>query len=191
MPVKNEIGQSQFEKLLNWLNADPYAAGREYERIRTRLVRVFCSRGCLISEELADETIDRVTRKVDGLVDTYQGEPARYFLAVARNVFLEHLRAPRFEELPRDLVKNETETTEIEALSRCLNKCLEKLSPAQRQLVLGYYEGVKQEKIDNRKQLMELLGTTSQALRVRVLRLRLKLQECVLSCLENKVYETF
>lgn len=185
MPVKNEIGRSEFEKLLNWLDADPDTAGREYERIRTRLIRVFCARGCVNAEELADETIDRVTRKLETLLETYEGEPVPYFLAVARNVFLENSRAPRFQELPMRLAKNERESDEKESHYQCLEKCLANLPAGQRQLVLEYYEGSRRAKIDKRKQLVELLGTTSQALRVRVLRLRLTLQKCVLSCVEN------
>ena len=191
MPVKKDIGQPEFEKLLNWLDADPEAAGREYERIRKRLIRVFNARGCLIADELADETMDRVTRKIEGLAETYKGDPAPYFLAVARNIFLEYSRKPKFEELPLELAKIEPEPDETESHYHCLNECLAKLSAGHRQLVLGYYEGVKQAKIDKRKQLVDLLGTTSQALRVRVLRLRLVLQKCVLACLDKNLNETF
>jgi DNA-directed RNA polymerase specialized sigma24 family protein len=191
MPVKNEISRPEFDKLLKWLDADPETAGREYERIRTRLIKVLHTRGCLAADELADETIDRVIRKVDSIAGSYKGEPTLYFLAVARNVFLEHTRKPKFEELPRGLVKNDPEPDETESHYKCLSECLAKLPAGQRQLVLGYYEGVKQAKIDRRKQLVELLGTTNQALRVRVLRLRLTLQKCVLSCVDNNLYETF
>ena len=187
MPVRNTIGQPEFEKLLMWLAADQESAGCEYERIRTRLIRVFCARGCLNAEELADETIDRVTRKLETLLETYEGDPAPYFLAVARNVFLEYSRAPKFEELPVKLVKNEGEPDEKESHFQCLDKCLANLSAGQRQLVLGYYEGARRSRIDKRKQLVEMLGTTSQALRVRVLRLRITLQKCVLSCVENNL----
>jgi DNA-directed RNA polymerase specialized sigma24 family protein len=190
MPVRIEIGRTEFEKLLQWLDIDPETAGREYERIRTRLIRVFNARGCLMAEELADDTIDRVARNADRLLNTYEGEPALYFLAVARNVFLEYSRRPRLEELPAVLVQAEPEEGD-ESRYECLSKCLEKLPAKQHEMIVGYYDGVKRAKIDRRKQLVALLGTTSEALRVRVLRLRVVLQKCVKSCMETNFDETF
>lgn len=190
MPVRTEIGPTDFEKLLQWLSSDPEAAGHEYERIRTRLIRVFDARGCLIPEELTDETMDRVTRKIDDLIGTYEGEPSLYFLAVARNVFLEYTRKPKFEELPPVLVQEEKNDEEAEAQFQCLSKCLSKLPANQHEMIIGYYQDAKRAKIDRRKELVNLLGTTSQALRVRVLRLRQVLQKCVLACIEKNFGET-
>lgn len=53
-----------FEQLLAWLDEDRELAGKKYEEIRFRLINLFIARGCRISEELADKTIDRVARKV-------------------------------------------------------------------------------------------------------------------------------
>lgn len=191
MPVKTEIGPTEFEELLKWLDPDPDAAGYEYERIRQRLIKIFHARGCTNADELADETIDRVTRRIGSLRETYEGEPTAYFLGVARNVFLEHLRKPKLTELPAVLPAIDDDHQTENAQFECLNRCLGKLPVRQYELIIGYYEGAKRSKIDNRKYLVELLGTTSEALRVRVLRLRLSLQKCVLTCLENNFSETF
>ena len=132
-----------------------------------------------------------MARNAHRLLKTYKGEPALYFLAVARNVFLEYSRRPRLEELPAVLVQAEPQEEEDESRYECLSKCLEKLPANQHQMILGYYEGAKRAKIDRRKQLVALMGTTSEALRVKVLRLRVVLQKCVKSCVEANFDETF
>ena len=57
------LTKESFDTLLAWLDANPDAAARKYEQIRTRLIKIFVCRGCLESEDLADETIDRVARR--------------------------------------------------------------------------------------------------------------------------------
>jgi DNA-directed RNA polymerase specialized sigma24 family protein len=190
MPVRTEIGQNEFDKMLRWLASDPEAAGRAYERIRIRLIKLFYARGCSIAEELADETIDRVVKKIEWLAEFFEGDQTLYFLGVARNVFLEYSRKPRPEELPAVLIAKE-ESDDLDLHHECLSKCLARLPEKQCELILGYYEGTKRAKIDHRKQLVELLGMTNQALRVRVLRLRVSLRKCVVSCVERNLAETF
>ena len=58
------LKQEEFDRLLCWLDPDPERAGLTYEKIRWRLVAILASRGCTSPEELADETIDRVARRV-------------------------------------------------------------------------------------------------------------------------------
>ncbi|HEY0047746.1 MAG TPA: hypothetical protein VGB68_00565, partial [Pyrinomonadaceae bacterium] len=63
MDKENVINQENFDVLLNWLDRNREIAGQKYEKIRRRLIRIFLGRGCFEAEELADETINRVTRK--------------------------------------------------------------------------------------------------------------------------------
>lgn len=77
-----EINPEEFEKLLLWLDRDRESAGRAYEQIRLRLIKIFYARKCSVAEELADETIDRVAKKAASLLESYKGEPALYFYAV-------------------------------------------------------------------------------------------------------------
>ena len=78
-----DLTQENFDQLLAWLDPNREQAGRRYEDIRRKLVKIFVSRGCIIAEELADETINRVAMKVHEIVDTYTGDPALYFYGVA------------------------------------------------------------------------------------------------------------
>ena len=60
-----------------------------------------------------------------------------------------------------------------------LEECMGQLRPEERKLILDYYQEEKQAKIDHRKKLAEGLGIGLNTLRIRVYRLRARLQECV------------
>lgn len=191
MAKKLEISHDNFEKLLEWLHSDREKAGQKYELIRNQLIKIFYARGSYSAEEMADETIDRVAGKIKHLSEIYQGEPALYFYAVAKKVYLEYSRKPRHQDLPATLVVKEQpadETSEI--YSQCLDKCLAALPGAHLELINKYYQGEKKVKIERRKKLAEQFGISTQALRVRALRLRGVLQKCVLRCVKE-ISETF
>src|SRR6266571_4389824 len=86
------LTQDAFDSLLDWLNADRVLAGKKYEAIRLRLIKIFTCRGCPEAEDLADETINRVTARVEEVANTYEGDPALYFYGVAQKLHLEYLR---------------------------------------------------------------------------------------------------
>src|SRR5215510_16166620 len=89
-----DLRQEDFDRLLDWLDTDRERAGLTYEKIRWRLVAILASRGCLTPEDLADETIDRVARRLPEIQATYVGDKAIYFLGVQNNVHHEYLRRP-------------------------------------------------------------------------------------------------
>jgi DNA-directed RNA polymerase specialized sigma24 family protein len=181
-PAKHlkDLRQEDFDRLLDWLDADREQAGVIYERIRWRLVAILASRGCLAPEEVADETIDRVARRVVDIRDTYAGDKSIYFLGVMNNVHHEYLRRP---SLPR-LVEPEENLEAKEQMHMCLDQCLDKLAPYSRQLIEKYYTESKQAKIDLRKRIARELGINATTLRLRALRIREKLQTCIEQCVE-------
>jgi len=178
------LQQEDFDRLLNWLAADAEQAGPIYEKIRWRLIAILASRGCRFPEELADETIDRVARRVNDIQDTYVGDKAIYFLGVMNNVHHEYLKRPA---IPVVSLLNEDpragEDTK-EQIYACLEKCLDKLAPNSRQMIEQYYAEDKQAKIDLRKRLARKFGTSASNLRLRALRIREKLQVCIDLCVE-------
>jgi RNA polymerase sigma factor (sigma-70 family) len=176
------LTQESFDKLLAWLDPNRDQAGKRYEEIRRRLIKIFSCRGCPEADNLADETINRVTQKVRTLAEDYTGDPALYFYGVARKVHLEYLRrkpAPALLPLPPE------SADEIEREYDCLERCMQQLTPDNRELVLQYYQEEKRAKIDHRKQLAEQLGVALNALRIRAYRIRATLQQCVQRCLEQ------
>jgi hypothetical protein len=184
MAHRPEITQDNFEQLLSWLHPCRETAAAKYESIRDRLIRIFSARGCFAAEELADETMDRVIRKSPELAKTYSGDPALFFYGVAKRVLLEFARKPRFEELPR-VVTTLVQEDKPDEYADCLDRCLEKLDSNHHRLILRYYEGEKRAKIEQRKKLQFELGTTAEALRVKVLRIRSSLQKCVVNCVRS------
>jgi RNA polymerase sigma factor (sigma-70 family) len=181
--MKNEwnLTQDAFDKFLAWLNPNRDQAAKKYEEVRRKLIKIFTCRGCSEAEDLADETINRVTRKVQEIMDSYAGDPALYFYGVARNVHLEYVR-----KSPPPLPMPEADTPQQkEQAYQCLDTCLERFSEQNRRLVLEYYKDERREKIDHRKKLAEQLGIAPNALRIRMHRIRTSLQNCVLNCMKQ------
>lgn len=173
-----DLTQEQFDKLLDWLDADPNAAALKYGNIQLRLIKMFACRGCGEAESLADISIDRVAAKIDWLVANYVGEPTLYFYGVANKVHLEYLRPKPIPPIPAAVPDREDTERELE----CLDHCLAQLLEGNRELAKHYYLGEKKVKINNRKKLAEARGITLDALRIRAHRIRKQLEVCVLEC---------
>jgi DNA-directed RNA polymerase specialized sigma24 family protein len=180
--IEWDLTPEAFEQLLFWLNPNREQAGRKYEEIRRKLIKIFTCRGCICPEELADETMNRVTRKVPEIIGNYVGDPSLYFYGVAHNVHLEYVRKkPNLLPPPAPDPPEETERD-----YECLDQCMERLTSKSRELVLEYYQSEKRAKIDRRKELASRLGIAVNALRIRAHRIRSNLQECVFECTKRK-----
>src|SRR5882672_7356884 len=150
------IRQEEFDRLLSWLDPEPERAGLIYERIRWRLIAILASRGCAVPEELADETIDRVARRVADIQDTYIGDKAIYFLGVMNNVHHEYLKRKKIPTSPEAVDDVQTK----EKTHQCLDKCLDKLAANSRSMIERYYTTDKWAKIDLRKQIAAEFGVS-------------------------------
>jgi len=166
--------------LLAGLDSDRERAALKYEEIRRRLIKRFRSRGCIEAEDLADETINRVIRRLNEIGE-FTGDCEPYFYGVANKVLMEHQRRRQ----PQPPVANDVNSNRAEQEDRCLEECIAKLSDENRELLLQYYQGEGRAKIEQRKQLAEKLGIAPNALRIRAFRIRAALQECVEKCLER------
>ena len=184
-PLRSE----PFEALLLKLGPDREAAGERYLQLRQRLVAVFEYRRCPLPEELADETLDRVARRLQEMGSEFVGsDPARYVFGVAWNVARESFRRPTGAPLPDGwegrLVASPADD-EAGVEESCLEHCLERLSPADKQLVLDYHQGERSARIRGRSGLARDLGLTPNALRLKIHRVTSRLRECVLGCVEQ------
>jgi len=177
------MSQEMFEALLNWLDPDREKAALKYEQIRSKLIKFFSSTSQSEAEALADETINRVASRLNEVKDQVYGERARYFYGVARKVQLEYQR--RKQPQPGQLVDSDSDRIEIE--SRCLEECIAKLSPENRELVLRYYDADGRERIEQRKLLAEKLGIAPNALRIRAFRIRAELEKCLKECVDRSL----
>lgn len=181
------LKQEDFERLLAWLAPDREQAGMKYEDIRQSLIKIFVWRGGAEAEDLADEVIMRVTLKVGEIASNYVGDPAAYFYSVANRLWKEYLRKQQLQvplegqQLVASVPADEPDTEEKEY--ECLRRCVEKLSSEERNLILGYYSKEKQAKVEHRKELAERLNIGTNALRVRVYRIRAGLEKCIEKCM--------
>ena len=182
---KWSLTQEAFDQLLGSFAPDRDDAAKKYLEVRENLIRLFVWRGCPFPEDHADETFNRVARKIS------EGEEIRntaaYVIGVARLLVLEIIKAQSrqkeaFEELQKSEVSEDDQT---ELRIECLQRCLGRLSPENRELIIQYYQGDKREKIENRRLLSERLGVAINSLRMRSLRLREQLQTCVEECLDH------
>lgn len=176
------LSPESFDLLLSALHPDRNRAGEEYERLRRTLVTFFDWRGCVFPEELADETFNRAARRLE------EGEPIRsladYCHGVARRIVFEAIPAQnRTQEAPEDFKdlqdKQEPldERLERERKYEHFERCLNKLSPEDRDLIIKYYQTDRRAKIDSRVAIAQSLGISLNNLRVRVYRIRAKLED--------------
>jgi DNA-directed RNA polymerase specialized sigma24 family protein len=188
-----------FRQFLIWLDNGTDSDGQRYLEIRQRLVLYFDRKNCAIPDELADETLNRVARRLEEEGAIESETPAKYCYIVARFVGMEYLREKQKENSLLDnarrreqensfvppSVNNERETRE--RMLNCLEQCAEKLEPRNREIITRYYYGKERIKIENRRGLAEELGITMNALSIRACRIRDKLEACVQQCLGTEL----
>lgn len=176
----------ELDALLASLHPDREQAAQIYETIRRKLIRLFEWRGCVSPEDLADDTMDRVARRMAEGVTLHSKDPFSYFCGVAHLVYKEVWRRAAREQ--KALEKGdwpphqpEEDPEDDDRRRACLHRCLNQLPSDQKTLLLRYYQG--ESNIRNRKDLCQELGIPINALRIRVHRVRRKLEACVFACL--------
>ena len=192
---REESGLTQFAfaRLLEWLDDGVDSQGRRYLEMRRRLVFYFDRRNRPAADELADETFNRIGRTLEQTGFIATTPPARYCYVVARFVLLEDIRRDRrYVSLDesRHAVSRSHRLSLVgpdEGLAReqrldCLERCLQQLPPAQRELAIEYYRDARRQRIDRRRELAERLGITMNALGIRACRIRDGLRTCMEAC---------
>jgi DNA-directed RNA polymerase specialized sigma24 family protein len=152
-----------------------------------RLAAYFDRKNCPAPHDLADETLSRVARRLEEEGAITGPSPARYCYIVARFVFLEHYRQAASSAALGDAEpacpSHTGDSVEGQGLLlTCLEQCLDKLDPDQRDLILQYYRGEGGIKIGLRRRLAARFGLTMNALSIRACRIRDRLEACVRAC---------
>jgi DNA-directed RNA polymerase specialized sigma24 family protein len=181
------LSRDAFEALLARLDPDLDRAGERYEEVRLRLVKFFQWRQALSPEDLADETIDRVGRRLRDDPTIQPRSWSAFFHGFARNVLRESWKERKEPPVdPRALRVVAAPALETESRERrleCLDRCLETLSDDNRRLILRYYQLQRGAQIEQRRRVAEEHGIPLNALRLRVHRIRGRLEACVRGCL--------
>ena len=191
-PESPALTQTAFGRLLEWLDDGVDSQGEKYLEMRRRLVAYFDRRDRPAADELADETLNRVSRTLELTGVITLNPPARYCYVIARFVLLEDIRRERRHvglDEPRVRPALQTSVAAVgerdegfaareQRLDR-LECCLRALRPDQRELVVEYYREARRERIERRRDLAKRLGITMNALSIRVCRIRDALMTCM------------
>jgi DNA-directed RNA polymerase specialized sigma24 family protein len=181
MIKSKEVTRESFEVFLKWLSPEQEKLGEEYEKLRFRLFTFFSSRRCFYAEELADEVINRIVLIVGKeVIENKIG----YIYGVARNVYLESLRKEKNHVNIDDLSLPAKAPAEIDFSHECLQKCLQKLPSDRREFILEYFSEDKSKKIALHKKVSGDMQISRTALRMRALRVKQQLSDCVKDCMK-------
>jgi DNA-directed RNA polymerase specialized sigma24 family protein len=172
-----------FGRFLRWLSESDARAVLDYQSIRTKLVRYFIHKGCSDPDDLFDKTVDVVVGKIDTLRE--HSSPLAYCFGVAKNVWRQDLRQRKPARLEENMAVPICPDPQIhEQELKCLERCMDKLSPGDRDMVVRYHQEQGHDKIETRKRLADGLGGVN-ALRIRMCRIRRDLRVCVAACLDQ------
>lgn len=175
----SEQADSGWQRLLEFLG-EADAEGEVYEGVRARLVGFFRWRGAVDPEGYADRVFDRVASKLAAGEAITARNPAAYLLAVARYI---HLEGKKEEARLRVAAEASPSAEPVdEAPYEALEACLAELHPSQRALVLRYHAGSGRGRIDGRQAIADELGISLTGLRMRVFRIRQRLERCLRRC---------
>jgi RNA polymerase sigma factor (sigma-70 family) len=193
------LDEKSFRALLRKFDEDESQAAEKFELMRSRLTRFFESRRCNLALELTDETILRVSRRIAEGETVPEQLLSGYFYGVARNVLKEYLISPdrtafsleslepKYHPLHNFLEANrlQSERSFLEQMLDCLEACVKELPTKDQEIILIYYQGEASTKIENRKKIASDFGLNLNNLRIRVFRIRARLEKCVESCRRN------
>lgn len=181
-----ELTREAFDLLLARFDPDRNTAGEKYEAVRRKLVKFLGWWGSDFPEDHADETINRVTKKIVAKVEIV--DINKYFVGVARLVYAEHIKERvRNRDALAALAQHPApdDPAHREALFECYERCLQTLPEANRDLVVKYYQATGDSKADARQKLAQRMGIQLNLLRIRAFRIRNGLKDCVRECLRR------
>ena len=186
--------EAALRRLLEWLDAGMDSSGETYIDMRRRLSAYFERRLCDAPDDLADETLNRIARRLEEEGTLGAGPPGRYCYIAAKFVFLEYLRRVKRDAPvdiatdPRHLEAGLASPADVDRREKrlsCLDRCLGALPDADRDLILEYYGAGEKRAADRRRDLAARYELSTNALAIRACRIRDTLERCVRSCEEK------
>lgn len=178
------LDRHSLDNLLYALHPDREQASQTYEALRERLIRFFRWNHADVPEELADEVLDRLARRLS-CPESEILDPARFAVGIARLLLKEHFREEDRREAAlaimaqsySDSANRELEFVLQEERITLLEECLQAIPVHSRNLFERYFSTGGREQIQQRQQLAEEHGISVNALRNRVMRIREKLEK--------------
>lgn len=180
------VSKNDFEQFLQRLDSNREKAAAKYIELRSSLESFFEWRDCDNTEELTDIVFDRLTKKIiEGEkienIEAFSVSIAKFVVMEYKRKSLRHIDLEEIEEtinLAENFESDDFKKRKLE----CLKKCLTNLPEKKRQLLIEYYDTEEATMIPKRKSLAEKLELNLNSLRIRVSRLRSKLEKCTKDC---------
>jgi len=177
------LSASSFAALLQCLDNNPVQAAQHYEKLRNKLIRLFTWRGCSNAPELADETMNRVAKRVEK-DQQISVKIEQFVIGVAHKIYLEVLRKHRqhnqavneIKARPADFFEREMTSPKLLQLEQCIME----LPMHDRELILAYYRHPSGNRIASRQQLKARFSLSDNNLRIKVFRIRNRLEQRML-----------
>ena len=180
--MAKQLNAGSYSLLLQALSSREDVAATEFTKLRDTLVRFFLIKGEIEPDEAADETLDRLAAKLGGpaVIENL----TKYSFGIARLVFLENLRktskadqaVKAYALETADRVQPDDET---DGFSR-MRDCFGQLSVPDKDLLRAYFADVPRNRLDEeRLQLAASMGASLNNLRLKIFRLRRRLEDCV------------
>jgi DNA-directed RNA polymerase specialized sigma24 family protein len=180
------LTQKELEQLLGFLEADRDRAGAAYNRLRNLLVNECTRRNHSAPDAGADAVLDRVAARLASGLALERAKLEPFCKGITRLVCLEdHRHQWRGQQAAHLQAAQQQIRSEVdrEQELRQQERCLQELTVAERALLQAYYQrislGTFHESTQERLQLAAQMGVNLNTLRLRVHRLRLRLEECV------------
>jgi len=179
--VAKNLTAESYTLLLKAFSSDEQEAALAYAKLRDSLTRFFQLKGEAAADEAADETLDRVAAKLSE--DVPISDLTKYSFGVARLVFLENLRKMNkgkkaFENYRAENAhqKFDEETDDFSPF----RECFESLPNEDKSILRAYFIDLPYaELIENRQKLTDKLGIAMNNLRLKIFRLRQRLEDCM------------
>ena len=181
--TKDRLTQGTFDILLSRLNPDRERAGGVYAGLRTKLARFFTLHADYAAEDAADETLDRVARKLAEGATAENIE--QYAYNVARHILFEREKRERRTKAAFDhsiadghhVTHKDPEPEDPTDHYQAMADCLSHLPEVDQKLLREYYSD--KTNAPQRALLSVSLNVSVKQLRLRVFRLRARLSECL------------
>jgi hypothetical protein len=181
MAFTPDITSEALNQLLIALSDNQAEAVVAYTKLRDSLIRFFQIKGDSEPENSADVTLDRVALKVIQNIEI--PDITKYSFGVARFVFLERIKLDQKERIAakgfyanKFSVKPESDTDDFLHLRECFNH----LAEDEKQLLQEYFADMPHADLfEQRKKMQIKYNISVNTLRVKVFRLRERLENCV------------
>lgn len=182
MAFGHNLTSKNLTKLLAAFSDNRATAGVAYTKLRDSLVRFFRLKGDFDPDDAADETLDRVASKISQNIPI--PDLTKFSFGIARFVFLERIKNNGKEQIAAqgfygDKLLSMPEVEKNDDFSP-LRECFNRLTDNEKQVLQDYFADLPHPNLlEHRKKIQMKYNISLSGLRVKIFRLRERLENCL------------